>query len=492
MLSNKSLILPIAAFLIWLASVTNAQCTNKPFAPCKLYETADVVFIGTVKEINYSEPFDEGTGISKRILRNKAILLVIKEPFKGIAEKQTEITITTLQIQKRLQSGELEFVKYVEVACPFDEFVQDETYFVYARRRLEYKSILFADRAMTVAEAENAVAYLSNRKLGNVGAMLYGRVVRKMRPLDYDFGGMPQRPFRNIKVEIQSESQSFTTITDEEGNYLFSDVPPGEYSIKCDLPERLDAENNVQKLTVSTQSCKEYDIVALTTGQISGTVFSHDGKPLNVEVEIVVASEVDKSNPRRFVTRADWQSGKFEFKNIPPAQYLLGFNLGTLCTQPFGHRRGLFCSPRTYYPGVSDISQATLINLGEGEQLKELDFRLLPPFSTRTFSGVAVLPDGSPAVNAEIMLTVSHDEINEFGGLTKADQYGRFSLSAYNDLKYWIQAHSKIKGEDKHSEPVDLVTSGDVGGIRLVISSSGKFCSLCNNKYRKLKSTPSQ
>ncbi len=493
MLTNQSRILLIGAFWIWLTCAATAQCTDKPFAPCKLYANADAVFIGTVKEISYSEPFDEGVGLGKKRFRNKLALLTIKESFKGITEKQPEITVTTTQIQQRSQSGELAFKKYADSGCDYDEFVQDKTYLVYAKQKSSERKFVFADYAMTIGEADSAIIYLRNLKARNQSAMLYGRVVRKIRPLDYDLGEMLKRPFRNIKVEIQSETQRFTTTTDEKGNYLFFDIPPAAYSIRCDLPERLETENNVKELTLSTQSCREYNIVALTEGQISGTLLSHEGKPKGVEIELVVASEADKPNPRRFVISADWQSGKFEFKNIPPAQYFLGVNLSKLCHQHAQHPRGsnVTCQPHTYYPGVSEVSQATLINLAEGEQLKDFDFRLLPPFSVRTISGVTVLPDGKPVANAEITLMVVDGESVVFGGLTKTDEYGRFSMPAYS-LKSWVSAVVNTNAKYLHSEPIEFSSNGNVNEIKLVVSSSGKFCSLCYNKYWKRKGTPPQ
>ncbi|MFN7928493.1 MAG: SdrD B-like domain-containing protein [Blastocatellia bacterium] len=497
MLSTQPHILLIGTLLISLAGSVVAQCTNKPFAPCKLYETADVAFIGTVKAINYSAPMAEGSGISKKILRNKEILLTVKEAFKGNAEKQTEITLTTTQIQRRASSGELVFLKYVDADCPFDEFVQDETYLVYAKHNSSTPGLaLFADHAVIVSEADSAITYLHNRKTGNLNAMLYGRVVRKIRPLDYDLGNMPKRPIRNVKVEIQSDTQRFTTTTDETGNYLFSDIPPGEYVIRYDVPEGLEAEGNSKKLNLSAQPCRQYDMEALTTGQISGTVFSHEGRPKAVEVELIVATEINTPNPRKFIVSADWQSGKFEFKNIPPAQYLLGVNLSKLCHQQAQHGRisswEVTCRPRLYYPNVSEISQATLIDLTEGEQRKDFDLRLPSPFSKRTISGVAVFPDGKPVVNAEISLMVVDGDSVTFGELAKTDEYGRFSISAYNDLKSWVSAVVNIKGKYLHSEPLEFSMNGDINGIKLMLSSPGKFCALCYNKYRKRKGSPPQ
>lgn len=485
----------IGAFLIGLSCAVFAQCNDKPFAPCKLYETADVIFVGTVKEVDYSEPIDEIDGLTKKRLRNKTVLLIIKESFKGITEKQTETFVTISQIQRRSQSGELIFEKHVYADCPFDEFAEDETYLIYAKRpSSERQAGLFAEHAVIASEADEALTYLQNRKAGKQGAMLYGRLVRKMRPLGDDLGDLLKRPIRNTKVEIQSETQRFITTTDEKGNYLFFDIPPDEYSIKVDLPERLNTATAAKKLTLATKSCIKHDIEALSTGQISGTVLNHEGKPKGVEIELVVAAEATAPKPRRFVVSADWQSGKFEFRNIPPAQYLLGVNLSKLCRQQAQHGGGAHfsCHPRTYYPGVSDVAQATLITLTEGKQLKDFDFRLPPPFSKRIISGVAFLSDRKPAANAEISLMIVEGDSVEFGSFTQTDEYGQFSISAYHDLKSWISANIKIKGKDWHSEPVDLSTGNDVDGIKLVLSSSGKFCSLCYSKYWKRKGTPPQ
>lgn len=494
-------ILFIGAFLIGLACAISAQCINIPFAPCKLYETADIVLIGTVKEISYSDPFDEIDRLTKKRLRNKIVLLTIKESFKGIAEKQTEITITISQIQRRSQSGDLAFERYVYANCPFDEFAQDEAYLVYAKREsAERKSIFLSDHAILITEAEPAITYLRKRKADHQTATLYGKIVRKVKGYGFGFPEVTERPIRNLKVEIQSEKQTFITTTDDQGNYLFSDIPPDEYSIKSDVPERLEVENAIRKISLSAKFCNEHNIVALTTGQISGAVFSHDGKPKGVEIELVVASEINNRKPRTFLTTSDYQSGKFEFKNIPPAQYILGQGLGKICDRKiYGAGKRLhsaggetYCQPRTYYPGVADVSQARLITLTEGEQLKDLDFRLLPTLSERTISGIVVTPDGKPVANATIVLMVTQKEFNESGGITKTDESGRFSLPAYNDLKYWINANIKIKGADKHSEPIELSTNGDINGIKLVVSSSSKFCSLCYNKYWKRKGTPPQ
>lgn len=485
----------IGAFLINLTCAVLAQCNDKPFAPCKLYETADVVFVGTVKQVDYSDPIDEIGGLTKKRLRNKIVLLTIKESFKGIADKQSEIAITISQIQRRSQTGELIFERHVYANCPFDGFMQDESYLVYAKReQFERHTIFLTDHAIKTIEAEPAIAYLRNQKADHRAAMLYGKILRKVRGFEGGFPEIIERPIRNIRIEIQSEKQTFIATTDDQGHYLFSDIPPNDYSIKSHLPEQLEVENMSRKISLAAKSCRENNIVALTTGEISGTVFSHEGKPKAVEVELVVAAEAGKPKPRKFVVTADWQTGRFEFKNIPPASYLLGFHTGKLCDQKMYHggKMDVSCQHRTYYPGVSDITQAILVNLTEGEKLKNLDFNLLPPFTKSTVSGIALLSDGKPAVNAEITLMVVHGELVEFGGLATTDEYGRYSMFAYNDLKSWVSAIINIKGKYLHSEPSELLTNGDINETKLVLSSSGKFCSLCYNKYWKRKGTPPQ
>ncbi len=502
--SKQSQILFIGAFLIWLTAVVNAQCENKAVAPpCKLFAETDVVFIGRVTEAVFSEP-DEfySTSSSKVTQRKKNISFEIKESFKGTKEKQTEITLTVHQIQQRSQSGELAFVKYAREDCPYDEFTKDETYLVYAKNKSEEKEppLIFAISATLVSEADNAITYLRNLKEGKQGAIVYGRVVRKLSRLGTPFGDLLERPIRNTKVELKSEKQIFTTSTDEKGSYFFSEIPQGEYSIKADLPERLEVESDIKKISLSSKSCTEKNIIALTNGRISGAVFNHEGESIKyLQLELVIASDIGKLKSRQFEVHLD-EEGKFEFKNIPPEKYFLGFSLGKTCSPQINNRGSrthslpvyAYCQSRTYYPGVAEISQAIPINLSEGETVKDLDFRLLPPLSDRNISGIARTSDGHPIVNADIVLMVSRDELNESGGLTKTDEYGRFSIRAYNGLKYWLNANIKIKNEDEHSEPIELPLNGDVHGIKLIVSSSGKFCSLCYTKYWKRKGTPQQ
>ena len=498
--SKKSLILFIGAFLIGLTSFANAQCENKATAPCKLYEDADAVFIGTVRELSYSEPFEEVEGLSKRVLRKKRTFFEIKESFKGISEKQNEFVISTEQIQKKSPTDELTFDWYLLERCSSYEFAENKTYIVFATTNLPSKDFVVSfEQVLLLDDAKIATTYLQNLKIQKHSAILYGKVTRKVKPLGFAITDTIERPIRNTKVEIQSEKQIFTTTTDEKGNYLFSEIPSDEYSVKVDLPERLEVKIPINKLSLSEKSCTEQNIIVLTTGQISGIVFNHDGQPLQrLELELVIASEVGKSKPRKFEILSG-QEGKFEFKNIPPAQYLLGYKLDKTCSPEIYRSKRIHsqawpvnCQPRTFYPGVAEISQAIPINLSEGEEVKDLDFRLLPPLSGRNISGIALTPNGHPIVNADIVLMVLRDEFNESGGLTKTDEYGRFSIRAYNSLKYWVNANIKIKSEAKHSEPMELPLNGDVNGIKLIVSSSGKFCSLCYNKYWKRKGAPQQ
>ncbi len=492
----------LISFLFWVVTQINAQCVNLSSAPCKLYEKATTVFIGTVKEISYSEPYEEGTGISKKILRKKITSFAIKESFKGLAEKQNEFAVSALQLQKKSPTGELKFEKHFYEGCFSYEFAENDTYLVFADRSSVNKDFLvYPERALPVNDASIAITYLHNLKTGKQSAILYGRVLRKVRQLGTFFEETIERPIRNIKVEIQNEKGKFTSTTDEKGDYLFSEIPPGEYFIKYDLPDQVAAENNSKKISLSTKSCNEENLLVPTTGQISGIVFDHKGRASgDISVELMPVNQAANSRTNVFVAKSERYSGKFEFKAIPAGQYYLGFSLISSYSgcMPGYFRYSQYCL-HTYYPGVSDISLATLIRLGEGEKLENYDLQLLPPLTERTISGIVLWPDGRPVVNAVIVIAElkpatqwNWHRFAQSDNITNTDAYGRFSLKAFSELNFWINANIKIKGEDKHSEPIDLPLNGDVKGIKLVISSSGKFCSLCYSKYWNRKGTPNQ
>src|SRR4029077_4809633 len=114
--------------------------------------------------------------------------------------------------------------------------------------------------------------------------------------------------------------------------------------------------------------CYEYNVDALPTGRIHGSVRGPNGKPLaNASVELYRAGAYDDSQPGLWGFQGP--KGDFEFDHVGPGEYILVFNRGNRKdpNSPF---------PRAFYPGAADLSTTTPIALKYGQQLLKADIRL--------------------------------------------------------------------------------------------------------------------
>lgn len=106
-----------------------------------------------------------------------------------------------------------------------------------------------------------------------------------------------------------------------------------------------------------------------------------NGKPLvSVPVSLVRADASVEALFAESKNKVVWpvsftnEVGRFLFTQLPPGRYLLIIN-----RTEFERSRGgetIRHLPRMFYPGVSDVSGATVIVVGKDNDAREYDFRL--------------------------------------------------------------------------------------------------------------------
>ena len=116
-----------------------------------------------------------------------------------------------------------------------------------------------------------------------------------------------------VRVKLGGDKE---TKTDEDGAYLFEDVPVGEYEITADIPEDTEAPNgNTAKVMVEHNKISAVDFEFKTiiyTGSVSGIV-KIDGKGAD-RITVTLSG----SEKLTAITGAD---GKFAFSNVPVGEY---------------------------------------------------------------------------------------------------------------------------------------------------------------------------
>jgi hypothetical protein len=160
------------------------------------------------------------------------------------------------------------------------------------------------------------------------------------------------------------------------------------------------------------------------------------------------------------------KEGRYVMKLVRPGRYYLGVRIA-------GSAGATYVPyPQTYFPGVKDRSQATIITILEGQRI-ELDELILPArFIDRTLNGIAVDEDGKPVAGAVVWLKERQYDDADMPYRRETDSEGRFSFPVYEGIKYSLNAYRESGGRHvKRSAPFEVVITSNPETIKIVLKT---------------------
>jgi hypothetical protein len=180
-------------------------------------------------------------------------------------------------------------------------------------------------------------------------------------------------------------------------------------------------------------ACYEYNVDALPTGHIRGSVLGPDGKPLSLaSVELYRAGQYGDTRPGLWGFQGS--KGYFDFDHIGPGQYVIVYNRMNRIdpNSPF---------PRSFYPGATDADGAEPIALKDGQQLLKANIKLHEGYPTRPLRVRVKWEHGQPPGSLTVMAQADDGTANpaaqkiadgtfEFPLLAS----GHYAVSAWEDL----------------------------------------------------------
>ncbi|HEU4507202.1 MAG TPA: hypothetical protein VFR78_03120 [Pyrinomonadaceae bacterium] len=448
-------LLPLALLLILGTFEVASACTCvRPDPPCGEYGQADVIFLGRVVGSAERKSYTDDSG-KKTVYDVGRIRFLVQESFKGESGYEVEIHSGT-------GGGD----------CGF-WFLRNESYVVYANRSSENNKLYtnICMRTTHLSHAREDLEFLRGVGTSKPGATLSGQLTRYIGNREH--GPVEEGPkMAGVKVLIKGGGQTFETVTNEAGEYRITGLPAGEYDVFPQLPAHLGAVGSGdtvdrhgsysgrKPINLSDRACGEISFSVQFSGVVSGRIVDAKGEPAkDVQVNLVLAEDHDK----------EWSAwtddeGRYEFHMVQPGNYLLGLNLKWAPDKDDPYRR-------TYYPGVTDKSEAALIAMGEGEKLKGYDLTLPPQLVERDLKVTVVWPDGKPAVGAsvrfEMIEGVSH------GQAVNTDENGVAILKLFDKYHYILLAIGERREKDVHADPVELVVAKDMKPLKFVLNHAG-------------------
>jgi protocatechuate 3,4-dioxygenase beta subunit len=445
-------LLLIATLLHCFNSEASAcSCGSGGGAPCEEFWRVDAVFTGRVTGSSQIT-VDEGEYKSTQ----RVVRLTVEQRFRGAVEDVETEVITGLG------GGD----------CGY-EFKMGGRYIVYAYRNEKdhklYTSI--CSRTRTLAEAADDLAFV--RELSttrDAAGSVFGRVVK--RNYQWKEGENVFKPVPGVDVLIEGVGKKYEARSDGQGHFRVAGLPPGTYKVKIRVPEGLTTEgmkNETSRLlegevTLVARGCAEREFYLESDTRVAGRVLDATAQPVaHMRLEMRPAPN-NRNNYNALLYAETDAEGRFEFKEVPPGIYLLGFRIiGATNTEPLPY-------PRIYYPGVPTRAQAGIVSVKEGERVRDLELRMLPRLEEINLEGTVVWADGRPAPGAGVNVSLFEEgEMTVYRWL-KADERGRFTLKVFSGANYKVNATLQTdSGASAQSKWIDLQAAPGASPINLVL-----------------------
>jgi len=370
----------LAAFLFLIPAVSLAShactCSDAPPGKCPGLQKDDVVFLGTVtavEDIAYAalHSSDSPGAASEAPAKDTAPVDIIAsrltryhfridESFAvpGAPESAAEIDI--------FAGGE-------DGDCGY-RFKPGQQYVVFTHQGADNR--LFAticSGTRPVGEARALLPQLRAMRNGQRVASVFG-VLHRSEPPFLALPDDPDEPLANVSLKLRSRDDRFETSSDSDGVYSFYDVHAGVYNFTARLPVRMELTRKsltggLPPFKIPNGACYEYDVVALPTGHIRGSVLGPGGKPLPLaSVELYRAGSYDDSRPGLWGFQG--AEGVFDLDHVGAGEYILVFNRANRMDPNAPFRRA-------FYPGVADVSDARTIKLKDGQQLLKVNMQVI-------------------------------------------------------------------------------------------------------------------
>ena len=356
----------ISALLLLISSgARGCTCSQAPPGQCPGLQKGDVVFLGTVtavEDIAYAParaPDSSGPPVDIVAARLTRYRFHIDERF-ALADMAADTA--TIDIFSGGEDGD----------CGY-RFKANEQYVVFTHQGTEGR--LFAticSGTRPVSDARALLPQLRAMRDGHRVAAVFG-VLRRADPPFLAPPDDPDEPLARISLKLRSRYDRFQTNTDANGVFTFYDVHAGEYNFTADLPPRTEltqkpGAGGLSPFKIPNGACYEYDVDALPTGHIRGSVLGPAGKPLPLaSVELYRAGSYSDSRPGLWGFQG--ATGFFDFDHVGPGEYIMVFNRTDRMDPNSPYRR-------TFYPGVADESDAKPIKLKDGQQLSNVTLRV--------------------------------------------------------------------------------------------------------------------
>ena len=265
----------------------------------------------------------------------------------------------------------------------------------------------------------------------------------------------------------------FKGVTDQDGFYRISDVPPGSYEVRPSTPGFVSAEaNGARKSLVlaENENIEDINFSLVRGGVITGKVTDTDGRAvIEQQVTLYRADAFEQRSPPRPTspsTSAQTDDrGIYRIFGVSAGRYKVaaGRSDDVFSPQLFPTRAPY---KQAFHPDVTDQAKASIIEVVEGSEANNIDITLGRAIQTFSASGRVVEGEkGSPMPNVRFGFQRINGERVEFiPNLVTSNSTGDFAVEGLIPGKYGIflfpDPNSEVRAESISFDVIDQDVSG--------------------------------
>ena len=274
-------------------------------------------------------------------------------------------------------------------------------------------------------------------------------------------------------------SSTYKARTDQEGSYRITKVASGSYLVAPVSPAFViaDSGNSPQGQSVvitETENVDGINFDLVPGGVITGRVVDSEGRPLVEErVTLMPADERDQRRPLFNNGMSTDDRGVYRIFGVPAGRYKVSVGDPRFNT---GNRRQ--ATVQTFYPDVTDIAKAGVVDVKEGSEAGKIDITIGEAPQGYSVAGRVIDGEsGTPVARAFIQLirieVLDSSSTRGYGEHieVQTDAQGQFRLKNVRPGKYDLNISPPEESDIRPDAPVrfDLIDQ-DVSG--LVIKTS--------------------
>ena len=267
------------------------------------------------------------------------------------------------------------------------------------------------------------------------------------------------------------------TVSDQDGNYRITNINPGSYEVTPGSIAYVVADsNNVRSRPVTVvegENVENINFSLVRGGVITGKIIDADGRPaIQQPVRLVRADPPDPRNPQlpvrtsgSFNSQVTDDRGIYRLFGLAPGRYKVATGRPE-DGSPNITMAGRATYKEVFYPDVTDVAKAAVIEVSEGSEAANIDIALGRASETFSASGKVVDEKGVGIPNVRFTLRRLVGERPEFmNAFIVSNATGNFASEGLLPGKYTVFLMQDANAELRPDNTAFDIIDSDVSGI---------------------------